>query len=300
MSVSKIGLIKFITFSMFALLLCVSFTNGQRQAQRRGGGGGGGGGGGTPPPTSTPTPNPLPQFPPAPDVIYRESFGLADLYRPTGGKGDMRTDYVHTTIGGFWLEYPGSKDTQWKTPDGDQTWKFCSSSDNPYEMFSPIQVIWGNGCVASEWFDPPTTNPTALMPVRLPSVPYEVSFNGYPAPINGQYLALGLTNSTNLFSNLADSGSVVLVIRPGVPLSNYTILYELHEGSMNGRVLASGETFFDAFNQMRIRVDPVARTIGGSINGIDLGTYNADIGTPRYAAFEGVGIGDNFVIRTLQ
>ena len=261
------------------------------------------GGGGTQTPTPTPSPNPLPQTPPEPGVLYRESFGEADLYRPTGGRGDMRADSTHTPIQGFWIEYPGSKNTNWIASDTGQAWRFCGASDNPHEMFSPIQMTLGmyiNGCVASEWFEIPTTNPTALMPVVLPATPYEVSFNGYPAPIEGKYLALGLTNSGALYSNLETSGDIVLVTRPAPPYLNYTLLYELRAGGMNGTLLASGETYFEGFNQFRIVVDPVAHTVGGSINGVDLGTHPLDIGAPRYAGFEGVGIGDNFVIRTVQ
>ena len=57
------------------------------------------------------------------------------------------------------------------------------------------------------------------MPVRLPTVPYELTLNGYPAPLPGSYLALGLTNSSTVYSNLDASGSVVLVIRPVVSRS---------------------------------------------------------------------------------
>ena len=258
--------------------------------------------GGTPPtPTPTPTPvNPLPQTAPAPGVLYRESFGLADLARPTGGKGVMKSTYLHTNIKGFWMEYPGSKSTQWIGPDNGQTWNFCAATDNPYEMFSPIQVTYANGCVASDWFDNPTTSPTALMPVSLPSTAYEVSFNGYPAPLPGNYLALGLTNSPAVYSNLATVGSIVLITKPAPPYMNYTLLYELRVGGLNGTLLASGETFFDGWNQLKLRIDPVANTVGGSVNGIDLGTHPLDIGVPRYAGFEGVGIGDNFVIRLAQ
>ena len=165
-------------------------------------------------------------------------------------------------------------------------------------MFSPIQVTYGNGCVASEWFEVPTTNPTALMPVTLPATPYEVSMNGWPAPIDGKYLALGLTNSGVLYSNLENLGSIVLVIRS--PSPNVTTQYELWAGGMSGTLLASGETYFEPWNQLRIRVDPVAHTVGGSINGADLGVHSLNIGAPKYAGFEGVGIGDNFVIRSVQ
>jgi hypothetical protein len=261
--------------------------------------------GGGSPPTSTPTPvpvNPLPQTPPAPDVLYRESFGFADLYRPTG-KGQMKEVFAHQNIRSFWIEYPGSKNTQWIASDTGQTWRFCGASDNPYEMFSPIQMTLGyymNGCVASEWFEIPTTNPTAIMPVTLPTTAYELSFNGYPAPIAGKYLALGLTNSSAVYSNLEASGTVVLVTRPAPPYMNFTLLYELRAGGMNGTLLASGETYFEGWNQLKLRIDPVAHTVGGSINGTDLGTHSLNIGSPRYAGFEGVGIGDNFVIRSAQ
>jgi len=69
---------------------------------------------------------------------------------------------------------------------------------------------------------------------------------------------------------------------------------------MNGTLFASGETFFAGWNQMKLRYDPIAETIGGNVNGTDLGTFSLDLGSPRYAAFEGIGIGDNFVIRKLQ
>ena len=84
-------------------------------------------------------PNPLPQTAPEPGVIYRESFGLGpDIQRPTGGKGTLKPTSLHTPISSFWIEYPGSKNTSWIAPSEGQTWRFCASSDNPYEMYSPI------------------------------------------------------------------------------------------------------------------------------------------------------------------
>lgn len=246
-------------------------------------------------------PNPLPQTAPAPDVIYRESFGAADLLRPTGGKGVLKDVYAHTNIRNFWIEYPGSKNTQWLTSDTGQTWRFCSASDNPYEMFSPIQITLGfysNGCVASEWFEIPTTNPTALMTFTAPPTPYEISMEGYPAPIDGKYLALGLTNSGALYSNLETSGSVVLVCKP-VYNGFWNARFELHAGSINGTLLAAVETYMDGWNRLKLRVDPVAKTVGASANEIELGTFPLNVGVQKYAAFEGVGIGDDFVIRKL-
>jgi len=256
-----------------------------------------GGGGGTTPTVSCP----LPSTGPAPDVILRDSFGLADLFRPTGGKGTCRETSLHTPIQGFWLEYPGSKDTAWLAPSEGQTWRFCASSDNLLEMPSPIQVTWGNGCVASEWFDTPVVDiPTALMPFKAPATAYEVSINGYPAPIPGMYIGIGLTGSSLLYSNLESSASVWLLLKPHPTFSNITLIYELRVNGMNGPLLATGETFFDGFNELVLSYDPVTRTIGGSANGIDLGAHSLTIPTPKYIGFEGVGILDNFVVRKLQ
>lgn len=266
-----------------------------------GGGGGGGGGGGTPSPTPTPTPvNPLPTTAPAPGVILRESFGPAELWRPTGGKGTMKETYTHTPISSYWLEYPGSKDTQWIAPAEGQTWRFCAASDNPYEMFSPLQMTYANGCVASEWFDEPTVNPTALQNFVQPSTAYELTLNGWPAPIPGKYLALGLTNNGATYSNLENTGSLVLFLKPAPPYMNYTILYELRAGGLNGTLLASGETYFEGWNQMKLRYDPVTQTVSGSVNGTEFGSFVQPIDAPRYVGFEGIAIADNFVVTVLN
>lgn len=285
--------LKMVSLLLLIFVLTVSAADAQRSAKK--------GGGNT---TPVPQTNPLPQTPPAPDVIYRESFGTGnDLVRPTGGKGTLKESYAHTPIRNFWIEYPGSKNTAWIAPAEGQTWRFCGASDNPYEMFSPIQFSFGlanNGCVASEWFDAPTQNPTALMPFNAPNVPYEVSLNGYPAPIAGKYLALGLTNSAVTYSNLENSGSVVLFLKPAPPYSNWSIIYELRLGGLNGTLLASGETYFDGWNQMKLSYNPIAKTVSANVNGTQLGTFPLDLGAPRYAGFEGVAIADNFVIRKLQ
>lgn len=300
MFIKRFKMKKAIIFSLVlaGLLSMFSASFAQKNANK-----GGGGGGTNPTPTPTPV-NPLPQTPPAPDVIYRESFGTGnDVSRPTGSKGTMKDTYLHTPIQNFWIEYPGSKNTAWIAPGEGQTWRFCGASINPYEMFSPIQFSFGyanNGCVMSEWFDAPTQNPTALMPFIAPAVPYEVSINGYPAPIAGKYLALGLTNSSVTYSNLESSGDVVLFLKPVPPFQNQTLQYELRLGGKNGTLLASGETYFDAFSQLSLRYDPVSKTVSASVNGLSLGTFPLNLGTPRYAAFEGVAMADNFSIRKLQ
>jgi hypothetical protein len=268
------------------------------------GGSGGGGKGGGVQPTPTPTPVILPSTPPAPDVILRESFGLADgLLRPTGSKGTLKETYVHTSISGFWVEYPGSKDTAWLAPpEGQQTWRFCASSDNPYEtLFSPLQVVNGNGCLASEWFDAVPNNPTALMPFKAPAGAYEVSLNGYPAPIDGKYIALGLTGSSLLDSNLETSADLWLLLKFADPVHDYgTLIYELRTNGMNGPVLASGQTFLDSFNRLVLRYDPLSQTVSASINGVEIGVFSQSIATPKFIGIEGVGIVDNLVVRKLS
>lgn len=268
-----------------------------------GGKGGSGGGGGGVKPSPTPTPVVLPSTPPAPDVILRESFGLADgLLRPTGSKGTLKETYIHTSISGFWVEYPGSKDTAWiAPPEGGQTWRFCASSDNPYEtLFSPLQVVYGNGCLASQWTDAVPDNPTALVPFKAPDGAYEVSLNGYPAPIDGKYIALGLTGSSLLESNLQTSGDLWLSLKFADPVHDYgTLIYELRANGMNGPVLASGQTFFDSFNRLVLRYDPLSQTVSASVNGVEIGVFSQSIPTPRFIGIEGVGIVDNLVVRKL-
>jgi hypothetical protein len=299
LNITKLKGLKVLSFLFLVLVLTVSASLAQKGANK--------GGGGSPTPTPTPTPvptNPLPQTPPAPDIIYRESFGAGpDLLRPTGSKGLLKDTYVSTPIQNFWIEYPGSKNTAWIAPAEGQTWRLCGASDNPYEMYSPIQLtlgFYGNGCAISKWTDGPTQNPTALMPFTAPNVPYEVSLNGYPGPIEGKYLALGLTNSAVTYSNLENSGNVVLFLKPAPPYLNWALTYELRLGGLNGTLLASGDTYTGSWNQMSLRYDPAAKTISGNVNGIDLGTFPLNLGVPKYAAFEGVAIADNFLIRKLQ
>jgi hypothetical protein len=258
-----------------------------------GGGGGAGGGGGTVTPS---IPNPLPTSAPAADVIYRESWGFADNYRPKGGKGTMTAMFLHQTIGGFWAEWPGSKNNSWQAPDGDQTWKFAACSLNDLQMPSPIDVPPFNGCIASEWFDAVTSYPTALLPFVAPSTAYEYSMDGWPAPIPGAYIALGFTSSPSLQSNLTTSGS--LFLRMEYRISESAVLhYDLYAGGVNGTLLASGDEGYAGFNPMSLRYDPVAHTTTLRINGVTIGTYPVTIATPKYIAFEGVGVLDNLVVR---
>jgi hypothetical protein len=259
-------------------------------------GGGGGGGGGD---TKVDGSNFLPTTPPAPGILIRESFGPGpDIQRPAGDKGVMKATYTHTTLNGFWVEYPGSRSTRWLTPETGQTWKFCGGSADAYELPSPLQVSY-SGCAASEWFDPPTSYPTALMPITiaLPSAGYELSMDGYPAPIPGGYVAIGFTSSPALTSNLTTSGLLWLRVtdptRRGVPLH-----YELRTGSLaSGRLIASGDAGSAGWNRMALRYSPAAGTVTLTFAGAAVGTYPVTMPTPKYLAFEGIGILDNLVLR---
>ena len=111
------------------------------------------GGGGTPVVGT----NPLPTSAPAPGVLVRESFGPGPAgIRPKGGKGDLRSTFIGTTLGGFWAEWPGSKNTGWITPGGEATWKFTSGISgndpigNPWELPSPLEVGGMRGFVWSD------------------------------------------------------------------------------------------------------------------------------------------------------
>lgn len=262
-----------------------------------------GGGGGT---TTPPLPNPLPTTAPAPDILVRESFGMGpDIVRPAGGKGALKTTYVHTTIGGFWVEWPGQKGAAWITPDGNQTWKFCGTNPSPYELPSPLQGTAENGyfnagCAASEWFDLPITQfPTALLPFTAPAGKWQVSMEGYPSVVEGAYVALGLSNSAVTLSNFTSSGLVWLGLRKQEVMVNGPLVYELRLNGRSGALLASGVVDDETWNRMVIAYDPATQALTASINGVALGPFTANLGAPKYAGFEGVGILDNFVIRRL-
>jgi len=264
-------------------------------SSKGGGSGGGNGGGGNP--TVPPLPSPLPTTSPAPGVLLRESFGLAALQRPQGDKGTMRDISLGTNIAGFWLEYPGSRSTQWITPGTGQAWKFAACSTDPYEMPSPLQTTFA-GCVVSDWRDGVASYPTALMPLPTSVTGYELSMDGYPAPIANAYVAIGFTSSSAVTSNLTSAGDVWLRVRDlgghGAP---GPLTYELRVGGLTGTVLASGTMGFAGWNRMSIRVSPATSSVTLAIADSVIGTYHASIPSSRYAAFEGIGVLDNFVVR---
>lgn len=295
---------------VLSLSLCLgtaSFANASGGGGSNGGSGGGNGGGGNGGGTTTGT-NPLPQTSPGLGILLRDSFGEGpDVLRPAGGKGTLKETYLGVSIGGFWLEYPGNKNNSWIVPNGEDTWRFCGTATNPYELFSPLQVVLGfeNNTILCTQLNAPiisATRPTALMPVPANlTVPYELEVDGTIWTVPNAYLSIGLTSSAVTTNNLANGGNVMLTIKPnpsGVPGS---LVYEFRLGGFNGQLLASGVSYYDAFfNQLKIRYNPQTKSVGASFQGTDLGTFATNIAAPKYFAIEGVGYADNFVVRQIQ
>lgn len=277
-----------------------------------GGTGGSGGGGGGTTTTTAPAVSILPTTAPAPDVIMRESFGVGALQmRPTGGKGTAKAYGVYTAISGFWIEYPGSKNTAWLAPsEPAQTWRVCTvGPSDPYEMPSPLQVPptgitdpdYGvDGCLFANSVDPTTDRPTALMPFTAPATPYQISIDAwaFPNPVDpATYLGFGLTTSGALDSNLETSAGVWLVLRVGTYGTSQT--YELRVNGMTGPVLASGTMSFDTLTRLVLRYDPAAKMVSASVNEVELGVFPEAIATPKFIGIEGTGFVNNFVVRQL-
>ncbi|WP_395703302.1 hypothetical protein [Aquabacterium sp.] len=265
--------------------------------------------GGSPAPAPAPAPDPavaspLPTTAPAPDILVRESFGLGpDLVRPAGGKGTLKDSRVHVGIGGFWVEWPGAKGSAWIAPDAGQTWRFCGTAPSPYELPSPLQdiTLGTAGCAVSDWSidSPNDVHPAALLPFTAPATAWQLSMEGYPSVVAGAYVAIGLTNSAALTSNLETVGQVWLSLHKQEPMVNGPLVYELRLNGRSGPVLATGVTDDLSWNRMVIGYDPVAQVMTASVNGIDLGRFPMKL-SAKYAGFEGIGILDNFVIRQVN
>jgi hypothetical protein len=154
---------------------------------------------------------------------------------------------------------------------------------------------------ASIWTDAITSFPTALMPITfaLPTNDYELSMEGYPAPIPQGYVAIGFTNSGVVNSNLTSSGALWLIVTDptrsalGIPLH-----YELRAGSLtSGQLLASGDAGYRGWMHMAIRVSPTAGTVTVKFADAEAVTIPFTMPTPKYIAFEGIGILDDLVLR---
>jgi hypothetical protein len=252
-----------------------------------------------PEPTGT---NPLPTTPPAPDVVLRESFGAGpeDL-RPQGDKGRLRNVYAGTQLQGFWVEYLGSWANSWRTGSetAGVTWGFAFCSDNPNEMPSPLQTVYANGCAHAEWRDGVVGFPSALVPFRGLTTPYEVSIDLYPAVLSGASVSLGLTASSVAASNLRTVGQVYLTLKQGPVLNGTQGIYELHTGGETGPLLATGAFWMLGYNPVALRVDPVAQTVSATVDGIAVGTFPVPAFTPAFIAIEGQGNIDNLVVRSV-
>jgi hypothetical protein len=235
-------------------------------------------------------------------VILRESFGLGvpsvdGFYaRPQGG-GALRDAFINISVGGFWLEYPGSKSEVWSAQDVGGQWIFGASSPNPYETLdSPLQVQGINGVAISTWSDLVVTVSDLIVPFRGAATKYSLSAELFPAFLAGSYLGFGLTTSAAPHANLPASGQVwirLMQIDPAV--FGASGQYDVMSGST---VLASGLVNLDSWNPVQITVDPVAQTFNVVLDGVDLGTWTARV-TPSFIAFEGQGIVDDLVVRTV-
>lgn len=257
------------------------------------------GGGGTPVAGS----NPLPTSAPVPGVLMRESFGPGPAgIRPKGGKGDLRSTFIGTTLGGFWAEWPGSKNKAWITPAGEATWKFTAGTNggpnpNPNEMASPLEVDTVYGQVWSDVSDGATGGyPTALLPMTWPATAWSMSIEALSSPVAGSYVALGVTDSGSTLGNLVSASKVSLLVRMGAAGSSLS--WELWQGGAARTLLASGPVEDLSFNQLKLSYDPATQMLSVSVNGTPGGSYPVALGAPRYAAFEGLGTVDNFVVRS--
>lgn len=255
------------------------------------------GGGGTPVVGAT---NPLPTTAPAPGYLVRESFGPGpQQLRPKGGKGDMRSAFLHTTLGGFWVEWPGNKSNAWITPNGDQTWKFAGAGGNPYELPSPLQPNeMFDGVAFSELFDVVNpVYPTALLPISLPAKPWALSIEGYPThnvPFDS-YIGLGLTDNAATLSNLTSVAKVSLLLKARA--DGLGLDWQLWQGGLNRTLLAQGWTDDYTYNHLELAYDPATQLLSGNVNGQSIGVHPMVLSSARYGAFEGLGLVDNFVLR---
>ncbi|MFL5457968.1 MAG: hypothetical protein ACJ78X_16325 [Myxococcales bacterium] len=280
-----------ISLAAAVILSTPAFASKSGTVSSGGGGSGGGGSGGS---GGTTAVNVLPTTPPAPDVVLRESFGMGDQFggRPQGDKGDLRSPVSSPGLSGYWLEYPGSKNSPWSA----SRWMFASCSLNPYEtLASPLENGISDGCLYSEWRDGVLAYADALVPLQAPSAKYTVSTEMYPGMLDGAYVGFGLTTSSSLTANLPASGEIWIQLSTAAPYDGLHGQYAVFSGS---QVLASGYVAFNGFNPVAITVDPSAQTVTVTYNGTDLGTWSVAV-TARFIAFEGQGVADDVVVRTV-
>jgi hypothetical protein len=241
-------------------------------------------------------PSNMPTTAPAPGVIYRESFGADQQWRPAGGKGTPKYVAISQSIAGFWAEWPNKSNVAWIDGDVGESWKWAGCSLNDNQMPSPIDVAPFNGCLFSSETGGMTVFPSALLPFAAPRTGYEFSIDGYPRPVAGAYIAMGFTNKNVTSKALASAGSLWLKVDNSINNPG-PMHYQLRLSGMTGPILAEGDEGYPGFNPMKLRVDPVAQTVTLTINNVVIGTYTAAIAPPTYLALEGYGLFDNLVVR---
>jgi hypothetical protein len=278
-----------------ATLLAAAFISAPAMAS------GGTGGGGTNTCDLTPV---LPGIAPFPDIIIRESFGPGpNNVRPAGGKGCNQPVFQKPYIGGYWSEFPGTKNSAWiAPPETTQTWRICSVSDNIYEMPSPLQTVY-NGCITSPWFDHVLTRPTMLLPFTQPAGAYEMHLDmwlGLGDPT--YYEAFGVTDSAVTDRNLESVGGIWFEIGNHTSLTDPVLYmtYNVHVNGRTGPILATGVIPWSAWLPVNLRYNPATGNASASVNGIELGTFYAGaIKAPKYVGIEGVGNADDLVVRNI-
>ena len=180
-----------------------------------------------------------------------QSFGLADLKRPAGGNGCLKDVGVHSHLGGFWVEYPGSKNTAWLASSAGQsrisarrrTAPVSGALADRHEVPQRLHVLR---------LDRRARGPSrALVPFTAPATAYQVSIDGWPAPVEGTYVGVGLTDSALLYSNLETSAKVWLrLMKSARPTTTRPRSTSSRLDGMNGPVLGRGEI---PFNQTSTR-----------------------------------------------
>src|SRR3954451_21856526 len=248
--------------------------------------------------TSSPaTANPLPTRAPATGVLFRESFGAgADpvLARPTSGNGKLRSVFAGTSLGGFWVEWPGSKSSTWPAANG--AWGIAFASIDPFEVLpTPIQPAPFDGIAFSEWADGVVTTFDAIAPFRGVASAYTLSADVFPAFLEGSYVGVGLTGSGALNRNLAASGQIWRKLSQIDPFDGTVGQYAVMVGNKS---LASGQVALDGFNPLELTVNPVAGTVSVVLNGAALGSFATRV-SPSFIAIEGQGWADNVVVQTV-
>jgi hypothetical protein len=236
-------------------------------------------------------------------VILRESFGLgipsatASYARPQGG-GALKNVFINTSVGGYWLEYPGSKSEVWSSTDVGGNWIFCAQTPDPFETlpspYQPDGLV--DGCAIATWSDGVITTGDLTVPFRGAATRYTLSTELFPAFLLGSYAGFGLTTSNAPSLALPTGGQVwvrLMHLDPSVFFENgqYDVMF-------GNTVLASAPMFVDSWNTVQITVDPVAQTFNVVINGVDVGTWAGKV-APSFIAYEGQGVADNLVVRTV-